>query len=268
MPEDREARIRAFDAAATDFERLGHHLWDPIGAATVDVTSPRAGERVLDACCGHGASAVPAARRVGADGLVDAVDVSAPMIDLLNRRADGISQLRARQGDVTSWPRGDYDVVQSALGIFFFPDMDAGTEQLIGRARPGGRVGLTIWRRGAMDAAGDHLRAAVARVTGTEPADRPARRPIDRINQPDTYEAWLTERGLADVTVTEHDLRIPTTPDVAWLIVTGSGYVAALDDLGPDQVEAVRDAYLESLRRDGVDEIDATTLIGLGTRAH
>lgn len=267
MATDQNQHVRAFDSAATDFERLGRHLWEPIGAATLDLTEPVAGERVLDACCGTGASAVPAAHRVGVDGLVDAVDVSAPMIDQLSRLAAGIPQLRAHQADVTSWSGGDYHLVQSVLGVFFFPDMAAGTEHLIGRTRPGGRVGVTIWRRGAMEAAGHHLHAAIAQVTGAEPVHRPAH-PIDRINQPDAFLAWLTDRGLTDVTVATHDLRIPANPEVAWLVITGSGFAGALSGLRPGDTDAVRDAYLESLHRAGVDEFDATTLIGLGARAH
>ncbi|MEU3621339.1 hypothetical protein [Amycolatopsis coloradensis] len=53
---------RAFDDAAADFTALGRHLWEPIGEATAAAAGIRTGDRVLDACCGTGASAIPAAR--------------------------------------------------------------------------------------------------------------------------------------------------------------------------------------------------------------
>ncbi|WP_260478999.1 methyltransferase domain-containing protein [Kibdelosporangium aridum] len=56
-----------------------------MGAATVAVAGPKPGDRVLDACCGAGASAVPAARLVGPEGVVDAVDLSGAMVDALRR---------------------------------------------------------------------------------------------------------------------------------------------------------------------------------------
>ncbi|NEE03471.1 class I SAM-dependent methyltransferase [Phytoactinopolyspora halotolerans] len=255
---------RAFDAAAAGFQDLGRYLWEPIGAATVAATAPQPGERVLDACCGNGASAIPAAHRVGPDGLVDAVDLSAPMIDELNALAGDLPQLRSHHADATTWPADGYDTVQSALGIFFFPDMAVGTEWLIGRARPNGRVGLTIWRDGAMEAAGHHLHAAIAQVTGTEPPKRP-QHPIFAINKADAYRSWLVERGLTDVDIATHELRLPMTPDIAWLVITGSGFVGALSALSPADVDAVRDAYLTSLSEQKVDELDATTLIGTGT---
>jgi SAM-dependent methyltransferase len=254
----------AFDAAAADFTALGEYLWGPIGEATVAAARLRPGDRVFDACCGTGASAIPAAEAVGVDGAVDAVDLSGPMVDELRRLSAGMPQLRAQQADVTTWDTGGYDVVQCALGIFFFPDMTAGTDHLISRARPGGRVVLTIWRGDAMAVAGRHLGLAVAAATGTAPAKERERNLFDRINQPGPYSDWLTERGLSEVAVTTHEMRLTMTPEVAWLVVIGSGFRGALTKLDPDTVHAVREHYLASLRADGVTEIDATTLIGTG----
>ncbi|MGC7103192.1 class I SAM-dependent methyltransferase, partial [Amycolatopsis lurida] len=134
----------------------------PIGVATATAARLVPGQHVFDACCGAGASAIPAAELVGADGAVDAVDLSAPMIAELRRLSTGLPWLHAHQADVATWDKAGYDAVLCALGIFFFPDMTAGTRHLLERARPGGRVVFTIWRGEAMAAAGRHLGAAVA----------------------------------------------------------------------------------------------------------
>lgn len=107
-------------------------------------------------------------------------------------------------------------VVQSGLGIFFLPDMTAGTEGLIAMARPGGRVAFAIWRGDAMAAAGRQLNRAVAAVTGDEEA--PPRKPhlIDRINQPRSFAQWLGRRGLSDVKVAVNERSLTMTPDLAW----------------------------------------------------
>jgi SAM-dependent methyltransferase len=175
MPDDQQAEVRgAFDAAVADFTALGRHLWEPIGTATVEIAGPQRDERVLDACCGNGASAIPAARLVGPSGLVDAVDLSEPMIDELRQLSAGVPALRAHASDVTTWAADGYDLVQSVLGIFFFPDVTAGTDHLISRTRAGGRVVFTIWKGDAMAAAGQHLGRAIAEITNTPP---PAPRP-------------------------------------------------------------------------------------------
>ncbi|MBB4932932.1 SAM-dependent methyltransferase [Lipingzhangella halophila] len=259
---------RGFDTAAADFTSLGEYLWEPIGNAIAATTSPQPGERVLDACCGTGASAIPAAQLVGANGLVDAVDVSGPMITELRARAAQLPQLRAHHRDITAWDGGDptgYDVVQSGLGIFFLPDMTAGTESLVAMARPGGRAAFAIWRGDAMAAAGRHLNRAVAAVTGGEEA--PPRKPhlIDRINQADGFARWLGQRGLSDVQVAVNERSLPMTPELAWLVILGSGFRGALAQLPASAVASVRERYLTLLSEEGTDTLDATTLIGSGT---
>lgn len=55
-------------------------------------------------------------------------------------------------------------------------------------------------------------------------------------------------------------------PEIAWLVIIGSGYRATLTKLAPATVEEVRERYLTALARDGVTELDVTTLIGFGRR--
>ncbi|WP_410599350.1 class I SAM-dependent methyltransferase [Amycolatopsis sp. lyj-90] len=256
---------RAFDEAAADFAALGRYLWEPIGAATVAAAGLGRGARVLDACCGTGASALPAARVVGPEGVVDALDLSGPMIGELRRLSADLPQLRAHQADATAWETDGYDAVLTALGIFFFPDMTDGTERLISRVRPGGRAVFTIWRGGSMVTAGRYVGRAMAAVTDSAPP--PEREPglIDRINQAESYAEWLSARGLSDVDVVVNELRLTMTPEVAWLVIIGSGFRGLLSDLEPAVVEQVRERYLDSLRDEGVTELDVTTLIGSGT---
>lgn len=263
----RERVTRAFaDASSTrDFARLGEHLWGPIGASTVELSAPQEGERVLDACCGNGASALPAARLVGPTGHVDAVDLAAPLLADLGRQADGLANISAVAADATSWDRGGYDLVQCVLGIFFFPDMTASTEHLVERLRPGGRAAITIWRRGSMEAAGQHLRQAITAVTGEELPPRPPHL-LDQINTPETFGQWLSGRGLRGVEVTESALRLPLSDSLAWLVITGSGFAGMLAELSDDEISRVRQEYLASLQAEGSTELDATTLIGVGCR--
>lgn len=270
MSEDRSgegpstAALGAWDQAATDFDRLAEHLWGPVGVGTVSVTRPAAGERVLDACCGTGASAGPAARAVGPTGLVDAVDLSDAMTAVTGRLTADLPHLRVHTADVTTWQPDGYDVVQCVLGAFFFPDMDAGTEWLVGRARPGGRVAVAIWQRDALTTAGEALVAAVGAVRG-QPLETPrASTRVQELGDPETLGAWTAQRGLDDVAVTTVPLELPADPDVLWLLVTGSGFRGLLGGLDAGQVGAVRAGYLGRLASRG--PVDATTLVAMGRR--
>ncbi|MFD0904494.1 class I SAM-dependent methyltransferase [Actinomadura sediminis] len=88
---------RVFDAAARDHGAAASLLWDPLGEAYVERVRPAPGERVLDACCGGGASAIAAGRAVGATGRVDAVDLAEGLVELGRRRAaaERLEQVRS-----------------------------------------------------------------------------------------------------------------------------------------------------------------------------
>ena len=256
--------LGAFDEAAEDFALLTPYLWGPVGAGTVAVTGPADGERVLDACCGGGASAVPAATAVGPRGLVDAVDVSPSMSGLTGRAAGGLPQLKVHTADVSTWEADGYDLVQCVLGVFFLPDMDTGTEWLVRCARPGGRVGVTIWQRSALVPAGEALLGAVGAVLG-RPVDTPrASARVQELGDPDSFGTWLRARGVEDVRVTTLPHVLPMDPAVLWLLVTGSGFRGMLAGLGEAEVDAVRTEYLGRLAGGG--PVDATTLVALGRR--
>lgn len=255
----------SFDRAARDFDRLAPLLWDPLAAATLECSQPQPGERVLDACCGTGASALPTAGLVGPGGQVDAVDLSAEMIAVLQRQAAQLPQLRAHHGDVTSWAGDSYDLVQSVMGIFFLPDMTASVRALAARCRPGGRVAFTIWRQGAVVAAREALAVALASVQRRPVPAAGPRHLIEELNTPSHYRAWLAQLGLREVRVDTVPHTIPLTADNAWLVVLGSGFRGMLDGLAAAQVDQVRHTYLEELERRQLADLDATSLIGIGT---
>jgi ubiquinone/menaquinone biosynthesis C-methylase UbiE len=71
-----------YAAAADHFDDPVLFFWDRVGRQTVDRIGLRGGDRVLDACCGTGASALPAAQLVGATGHVLGVDVAEPALAL------------------------------------------------------------------------------------------------------------------------------------------------------------------------------------------
>ena len=113
-----------FDAAARDFIALAPLLWDRVGQIVVESAPPQDGARVLDACCGAGSAALPAAECAGPNGQVDCVDLSAPLIEALKSRlADSpyLGRVHAFTADITTWEAGPYDQVLCILGLPFIP---------------------------------------------------------------------------------------------------------------------------------------------------
>jgi ubiquinone/menaquinone biosynthesis C-methylase UbiE len=255
-----------FSDGAEQFHLWSPLLWDPVGEATVAVSAPAPGERVMDACCGAGASALPAARAVGAGGRVDAVDLSAGLLEIGADRArrKGLDALRFHRHDVTTWnaPDGGYDLVQCALGVFFFPDMDRGTESLIRLLRPGGRFTVTVWEKGALGDWRQALKAAVE--TEASWPDSAQASQLDRIDTVDTLTAWLAELGLTSPRVERRAPRVPVTPETAWDLAVGSRMRALFDGLTPAAVERVRARFTDGLDAASVTDLDVRFLIGTG----
>jgi len=255
-----------FDAAHDEFAVLSPLLWEPIGAATVARSAPQPGERVLDVCCGAGASALLAAAAVGPDGQVDGIDLADRLLDIGRALAsrDGLTQLRFTRADATTWAGGPYDVVQCVFGVFFFADMDIGAAHLVGLLRPGGRFVATTWARSAVKPVPEILVDAMRLEGAPLPSMDDVTPPPERIETPETFAGWLTGIELHDVEVTEVPHRVPLDATTAWSIVMGAAMRAMLMGLAEDTVARVRERFVRLLDEREVTTFDATTLIGSG----
>ncbi|MCT1873449.1 class I SAM-dependent methyltransferase [Brevibacterium luteolum] len=284
-----------FTDAAADYSRLAPHLWDRIGADAVAAADPQPGERVLDACSGSGSSALPAAAAVGAGGQVDAVDLAGGLLDVLRQRAGerGLGQVRTHQADVLEFGQpGEYDLVQCVLGIMFFPDFTAGSRQLVNRLRPGGRLMLSVWDHGVMADIGMRAFSSIQRVRdeklpdpayaksvlederrggeGTaahaDDAGQKTELSFDQIDTQDAFGPWMEDLGLTDVSVTVQERSLELDDELAWLVITGSGFRSMFSGMSGEQVEEVRSGFLAGLDRDGFTSLNTSTLVGIGHR--
>jgi len=104
---------------------------------TIDETV-RAGDRVLDACCGTGDLAIVARAR-GAD--VVGLDFSERMLERARKKEPQIEWL---EGDVLALPfdDGSFDAVTVGFGVRNVVDLEAGLRELRRVLRPGGRLGI------------------------------------------------------------------------------------------------------------------------------
>ena len=94
----REEAIRTLESPARRATQDPEQLWDRVGLGP--------GETVVDVGAGTGFFAIPAARRVGSEGHVYAVDLSEELVELLSERADqeGLAQLSPVRNSVGAIP--------------------------------------------------------------------------------------------------------------------------------------------------------------------
>lgn len=252
----------AFTDGALQFEAWADKLWDPMGRDVVEAAVLQPGEKVLDACCGTGAATLPAALAVGPEGTVDGVDLSTGLLRIAaaNLGERGILNTTLTEADVTQW-RGHrtFDAVLCSYSMFFFGDMDAGVEHLASMLRPGGRIVMSTWVEGALEPfAGLILAAAIKerpRLAGVEPLPN---QNMGRVNSVEKFTAWLNERGLEDISVTQHPLTLTVDDTMAWNLVMGSGWRTLLPR-DPEAIARVRRDFMASVGP--VSEMNSNALI-------
>lgn len=133
-------------ADAERYDRLNIRF----GEGVVEAVAARLGERVLDIGCGNGALVLALGPQVGPTGSVVGVDVSGPMLELAQQRADaaGLGHASFVKADAQTHPfePGAFDAAVSRFGVMFFDDPAAAFANIRGALRPGGRMVFSCWQ--------------------------------------------------------------------------------------------------------------------------
>jgi SAM-dependent methyltransferase len=106
---------------------------------------------VLDVAGGSGEPSLTIAETVGPNGSVTCTDFAAEMVEAAKAAAAryDITNVTFRQCSADSLPFADdtFDVAVSRLGAMFFPDPVACLREMLRVLKPGGSVGLVVWRQ-------------------------------------------------------------------------------------------------------------------------
>jgi ubiquinone/menaquinone biosynthesis C-methylase UbiE len=107
------------------------------------------GDKVVDAGCGFGDTAIELARLVGPNGSVLAVDCCEGFLEYGRRdaRAAGVSNVSFLEADVQTYPfRPVHDFCFSRFGTQFFENPVAGLRNMRTCLKPGGIMTMVVWR--------------------------------------------------------------------------------------------------------------------------
>ena len=262
-PEDAKQKAAATYNAASDFyDHPVNSFWERYGRATVARLLINPGARVLDVCCGSGASAIPAAEAVGRQGFVLGVDLAENLLTLARAKAKerDLSNIEFRTGDMLDLqlPAIGFDAVICVFGIFFVPDMQGAVRELWRHVRPGGRLAITTWGPRFFEPVNTVFWNAVRTA---RPDLYKGFNPWDRISQAEALSELFVEGGaqVPDVAA-EMNLHVLGSPDNWWPMVLGTGYRGTIEQLDAEACSRVREECLDFIRATSVQSVEANVL--------
>src|SRR6516225_1693143 len=258
----------AYNAASDHFDDEPLGFWKRYGERTVERLALRPGARVLDVGCGTGASALPAAARVGPTGKVIGIDLAERLLEIARHKAASrnLGNVAFHFGDMErfGYPDRHFDAVVCVFAIFFVPDMAMQLRELWRMVRPDGQLAITTWLPRVMEPAASVFWSAVKEL---RPELYLGFNPWDRITDPAPLRALLAEAGIANADILAEDgSQDLGSPEDWWTIVIGSGFRSIVDQMGPDLASRLREANLAAIRSQGVTSVETNVIYAVARK--
>ena len=134
------------------FVRWRHILVDGLTLHSAKVfpsLAVREGDKVVDAGCGFGDTAIQLARLVGPSGSVLGIDCCEGFLEYGRRdaKAAGLANVTFLEADVQTYPfKPVHDFCFSRFGTQFFENPVAGLRNMRASLKPGGTMTMIVWR--------------------------------------------------------------------------------------------------------------------------
>jgi len=187
--------------AAEKWKAKSAAMGQPVTDALVEYARPAPGMQVLDLASGTGEPAISLALRVGGQGQVTALDLSAELLEIATQRAQarGLNNFTTRAADAHSLPFPDdsFDLATSRFGVMFFRDPGLAFRELWRVLRPGARASFLAW--GSFDQPYWESMIGVAHKHAGGPLLQPGGPDPFRFANPGSLSAVLRSAGYVDV---------------------------------------------------------------------
>ena len=188
-------------------DALMEEMLQPLGEAVMSVLAPIASERALDIGCGCGHTSLALATRVGPEGAVTGVDVSAPMLKVAKTLADTAGDDSAptvfleADAQTHTFHAPHYDVVFSRFGVMFFEDPVAAFTNIRSAMSPTGRLAFCCWQPRAVNPFMTVPAMAALELLSAPPQPPPRTPGPFAFEEADYVDAILQEAGYRDICI-------------------------------------------------------------------
>lgn len=189
----------------------------------VELAKIREGSNVLDIATGIGEPAVTAARRVGLNGKVTAMDLSPGMLAIAKERAkeNGLANIiDFQEGDAETFSLSSssmkFDAIISRFGLMFLPDLPNALGIMREALVPNGRIAAAVWSTPQKVPAFIMPSEMVMRETGSPPPPPGAPGPFS-LADTNLLQERFKQAGFQDVAI--------ESGNVTFRLPSAEGYV-------------------------------------------
>ena len=240
-------------------DALMETMLQPLGESVIETLAPQLGEHVLDIGCGCGHTSLSLAQRVGAEGSVTGIDISAPMLAVASylaaeRNAERTSiQFVEADAQTYALEPKRYDVAFSRFGVMFFEDPVAAFANIRSALRASGRLAFCCWQPRAVNPFMT-VPAMAALELLPAPPEMPPRTPGPfAFEEADYITEILTNAGFGSVAVTP--LQQPLTfgrglslVDIVERLVQIGPIAQMVREASEDLQQPVRDKVIDAVK--------------------
>lgn len=227
----------------------------PVTNTMLDMAGVGPGLRVLDVASGAGHQTLLAARRVGPNGEVIAIDISETMLESVRRNAGaaGLSNVSTITSPAEQLPAADtlYDAGICRLGLMLFPDPASAVKAIRNQLKPSGRFAGLVFTTPANNPFMAQPMSILLRHAGKRPP-APGQPGIFSLGQPGALEDLFRDNGFADVQskIVRSPLNLATAEDALKMIQQAFGaYRAVVADLSVEDQAAAWSEVLKCLKQ-------------------
>ena len=241
----------------------------------IDMAGIRSGFRVLDLACGAGSQSILAAKRVGPNGIVVAIDISPTMLEHVRRNANNAGLRNIETFECAAEDLDErqslFDASISRLGLMLFPSPRGALRALQRVLRPGARFAALVFTTPATNPFMAHPMAVLLRHAG-KPPPAPGQPGIFALGGDGALEGLMNDSGLADVKTktVRSPLRLPSVSAALEMMQQAFGaYRAVVADLSDAEKSKAWGEVHECLKQfevGGAFETELEFIIGSGAK--
>jgi ubiquinone/menaquinone biosynthesis C-methylase UbiE len=243
--------------------------------ALIDMAGVQSGMRVLDLACGAGTQSVAAAKRVGPNGAVVAVDISPTMLEHVRRNAieAGLRTIETRECAAEDLDESEapFDASICRLGLMLFPSPRGALWGVQRVLKPGARFAALVFTTPANNPFMAQPMAILLRHAGKSPP-APRQPGIFALGGDGVLEELIKDSGLVHVKIKtlRASLRLPNASAALEMMQQAFGayraVVADLSDAERSRGWSEVHECLKQFEKGGCFETEFEFIIGSGAQ--